>query len=139
MTYKELKQLIQKHNKAYYDLSAPTITDSEYDQLYDRLEAIEISQGWKDHDSPTTQVGGAAGKVSHPHKLYSLRKVYDEDEIDSFMTVKLPKIDGANLSLIYKRGKLKMALTRGNGELGTDVSHLAGFLIGAPTEIEHRV
>ena len=115
MNYKELKQLIQKHNKAYYDLSAPTITDSEYDQLYDRLEAIEIAQGWRDHDSPTTQVGGAAGKVSHPYKLYSLRKVYDEDEIDSFMTVKLPKIDGANLSLIYKRGKLKMALTRGNG------------------------
>ena len=135
MNYKELKQLIQKHNKAYYDLSAPTITDSEYDQLYDRLEAIEIAQGWRDHDSPTTQVGGAAGKVSHPYKLYSLRKVYDEDEIDSFMTVKLPKIDGANLSLIYKRGKLKMALTRGNGELGTDISHLAGFLIGAPTEI----
>ena len=89
MNYKELKQLIQKHNKAYYDLSAPTITDSEYDQLYDRLEAIEIAQGWRDHDSPTTRVGGAAGKVSHPYKLYSLRKVYDEDEIDSFMTVKL--------------------------------------------------
>jgi len=135
MNYKELKQLIQKHNQAYYDNSASVITDSEYDQLYDKLEAMEKAQGWRDHDSPTSKVGGAAGKVTHPYKLYSLRKVYDESEIDSFMTVKLPKIDGANLSLIYKRGKLKMALTRGNGELGTDVSHLAGFLIGAPTEI----
>jgi DNA ligase (NAD+) len=51
------------------------------------------------------------------------------------MTVKLPKIDGANLSLIYRRGKIKMALTRGNGEQGTDVTHLAGMLMGAPTQI----
>ena len=115
MNYNELKQLIQKHNQAYYDNSASIITDSEYDQLYDKLEAIEKAQGWRDHDSPTKHVGGVAGKVTHPYKLYSLRKVYDIEEVDDFMTIKLPKIDGANLSLIYRRGKLKMALTRGNG------------------------
>ena len=136
MNYKELKQLIQKHNKAYYDNSASMITDAEYDQLYDKLESIEKAQGWRDHDSPTKHVGGAGGKVSHPHKLYSLRKVYDAEEIDSFMTVKLPKIDGANLSLIYRRGKLKMALTRGNGEMGTDVTHLVSMLGGAPAQID---
>jgi DNA ligase (NAD+) len=136
MNYKELKQLIQKHNQAYYDNSASVITDSEYDQLYDKLEAMEKAQGWRDHDSPTSKVGGAAGKVTHPYKLYSLRKVYDLEEVDKFMTIKLPKIDGANLSLIYKRGKLSMALTRGNGEQGTDVSHLAKFLKGAPDKIE---
>ena len=136
MNYKELKQLIQKHNQAYYDNSAPTITDAEWDQLYDNLESIEKAQGWRDHDSPTKHVGGAAGKVTHPYKLYSLRKVYDAEEIDDFMTIKLPKIDGANLSLIYRRGKLKMALTRGNGEQGTDVTHLATMLIGAPTQIQ---
>ena len=136
MNYKELKQLIQKHNQAYYDNSASVITDSEYDQLYDKLEAMEKAQGWRDHDSPTSKVGGAAGKVTHPYKLYSLRKVYDLEEVDKFMSVKLPKIDGANLSLIYKRGKLSMALTRGNGEQGTDVSHLAKFLKGAPDKIE---
>lgn len=136
MNYKELKQLIQKHNKAYYDNSASMITDAEYDQLYDKLESIEKAQGWRDHDSPTKHVGGIGGKVSHPHKLYSLRKVYDAGEIDSFMTVKLPKIDGANLSLIYRRGKLKMALTRGNGEMGTDITHLVSMLGGAPTQID---
>ena len=103
MNYNELIQLIQKHNKSYYDNSASTIPDSEYDQLYDKLEAIEKAQGWRDHDSPTKHVGGAPGKVTHPHKLYSLRKVYDIEEVDSFMTVKAPKIDGANLSLIYRR------------------------------------
>ena len=136
MNYKELKQLIQKHNQAYYDNSASMVTDSEYDQLYDKLEAIETAQGWRDHDSPTKHVGGKAGKVTHPHKLYSLRKVYDAEEIDSFMTVKLPKIDGANLSLIYRRGKLRMALTRGNGEMGTDVTHLVSMLGGAPARID---
>ena len=136
MNYKELKELIQKHNQAYYDNSASVITDAEYDRLYDKLEAMEKAQGWRDHDSPTKHVGGAAGKVTHPHKLYSLRKIYDADEIDSFMTIKLPKIDGANLSLIYRRGSLKMALTRGNGEMGTDVTHLVSMLSGAPVRID---
>ena len=136
MNYKELKQLIQKHNVAYYDNSASMITDAEYDQLYDKLETIEKAQGWRDHDSPTKHVGGSGGKVTHPHKLYSLRKIYDSEEIDSFMTVKLPKIDGANLSLIYRRGKLSMALTRGNGEMGTDVTHLVSMLGGAPARID---
>ena len=136
MNYKELKQLIQKHNKAYYDNSASMITDAEYDQLYDKLEAMEKAQGWRDHDSPTNHVGGTGGKVTHPYKLYSLQKVYDEDEIEPWKKdVKLPKIDGTNLTLIYRRGKLRMGLTRGNGEQGTDVTHLVGMLKGAPTRI----
>lgn len=136
MNYTELKQTILQHNQAYYDLSAPTISDAEWDRLYDKLEAMEKAQGWRDHDSPTKHVGGAAGKVTHPYKLYSLRKVYDIEEVDDFMWVKLPKIDGANLSLIYRNGKLKMALTRGNGEQGTDVTHLTKFLLGAPQQID---
>ena len=136
MIYKELKQLIQKHNQAYYDNSASMITDAEYDQLYDKLEAMEKAQGWRDHDSPTNHVGGTGGKVTHPYKLYSLQKVYDEDEIEPWKKdVKLPKIDGTNLTLIYRRGKLRMGLTRGNGEQGTDVTHLVGMLKGAPTRI----
>ena len=137
MNYKELKQLIQKHNQAYYDNSASMITDAEYDQLYDKLENMEKAQGWRDHDSPTKHVGGAAGKVTHPYKLYSLRKIYEgEEELESWMNVKLPKIDGTNLTLIYRRGKLKMGLTRGNGEQGTDVTHLVGMLKCAPTRID---
>ena len=137
MNYKELKQSIQKHNQAYYDNSASMITDAEYDQLYDKLESMEKAQGWRDHDSPTKHVGGAAGKVTHPYKLYSLRKIYEgEEELESWMDVELPKIDGTNLTLIYRRGKLNMGLTRGNGEQGTDVTHLIGMLKGAPTRID---
>ena len=135
MNYQELKKLIQQHNIAYYDNSAPTISDAEYDQLYDNLEAIEKAQGWRDHDSPTKLVGGTAGKVTHPYKLYSLRKVYDSEEVDSWMDVKLPKIDGTNLTLIYRRGKLNLALTRGNGERGEDVMHLAEWIKNVP----HRI
>ena len=137
MNYKELKQLIQKHNQAYYDNSASMITDAEYDQLYDKLESMEKAQGWRDHDSPTKHVGGAAGKITHPYKLYSLRKIYEgEEELEPWMDVKVPKIDGTNLTLIYRRGKLKMGLTRGNGEQGTDITHLVGMLKGAPTTID---
>ena len=114
------------------------ITDGEYDQLYDKLEAMEKAQGWRDHDSPTKHVGSKGGKVTHPYKLYSLQKVYDESEIDSWKKdVKLPKIDGTNLTLIYRRGKLRMGLTRGNGEQGTDVTHLLSMLKGAPARIDH--
>ena len=89
---------------------------------------MESAQGWRDHDSPTFRVGGKAGKVTHPYPLYSLRKVYDIDEVDAFMDVRLPKIDGTNLSLIYTNGRLSRALTRGNGERGEDVTHLAEAL-----------
>ena len=137
MNYKELKQLIQKHNYEYYDLSAPSITDAEYDQLYDTLEAIEKAQGWRDYDSPTFHVGGTAGKVSHPYKLYSLRKIYEgEEEVESWMDIRLPKIDGSNLTLVYRRGKLKLAITRGNGEQGEDVTHLAEWIKNVPHRID---
>jgi len=132
MTYKELKELVLKHNYLYYTLSAPEISDSAWDQLYDKLEKLEKAQGWKDYDSPTIKVGGAEGKVEHPVKLYSLKKVYSVDEVDDFFDVKTPKIDGTNLTLIYKRGRLAIALTRGNGERGDNVIHLAKHITNIP-------
>lgn len=125
MNYEELKNLVKHHCTQYYDKSAPEISDAEFDKLYDDLEAVEKAQGWVAYDSPTVKVGGVAGKVEHPYKLYSLRKVYDITEVDDFFDVKTPKIDGANLTLVYKRGRLVLALTRGNGEYGDNVAHLA--------------
>ena len=136
MIYKELKILIQTHSTLYYDDYAPEITDAEFDQLYDKLVAMESAQGWRDHDSPTFRVGGKAGKVTHPYPLYSLRKVYDINEVDTFMDVRLPKIDGTNLSLIYTNGRLSTALTRGNGERGEDVTHLVEGITNIPTRID---
>lgn len=132
MTYEELKELVTHHCHLYYDVNRPDISDSEFDQLYDKLLEIELNQGWRDVDSPTTKVGGSAGKVRHPYPLYSLRKVYDEEEIADNFIVETPKIDGANLTIIYKNGKPSMALTRGNGEFGEDVSHLIPGILGVP-------
>lgn len=135
MTYKELKDIILKHNKLYYDQSAPVISDAEWDQLYDSLLAMEKAQGWRDYDSPTLRVGGEGGKVSHPIPLYSLRKVYDIEEVDKAFTVKTPKIDGSNLTIIYKNNKLNLAITRGNGEKGENVTHLAAHISNIPKRI----
>lgn len=135
MTYEELKNLVIKHCHLYYDKSAPEISDAEFDKLYDNLAKVEVEQGWADADSPTNKVGGSVGKVKHPYKLYSLRKVYDIEEVDDFFDVKTPKIDGTNLTLIYKNGKLALALTRGNGEAGENVIHLAKHITNIPQKI----
>jgi len=135
MNYTELKNFVLEHSHKYYDLSAPSISDAEWDKAYDKLEAMEQAQGWKDSDSPTLKVGGASGKIRHPYALYSLRKVYDKSEIEEWMDVRTPKIDGTNLTLIYKRGKLHLALTRGNGDRGDDVTALAQEISNIPKRI----
>lgn len=136
MNYEELKALVIKHCDLYYNKSIPEISDSEFDKLYDDLEKVELAQGWSAYDSPTAKVGGKAGKVTHPIKLYSLRKVYNIEEIDTFYDVKTPKIDGANIDLIYKWGKLSLMLTRGNGELGDNIIHLAPGISNIPHRIQ---
>lgn len=132
MIYDELKELVKYHCKLYYDLSAPEISDADFDVLYDQLEQVEAAQGWLAFDSPTVKVGGKAGKVAHPYKLYSLKKVYDIAEVDSIFDVETPKIDGANVTLVYKRNKLVLALTRGNGEYGDNVVHLVTNITNIP-------
>lgn len=139
MTYEELKNIVNHHCHLYYDLNKPELSDSDFDKLYDKLSEVENKQGWKSSDSPTVKVGGTAGKVKHPYNLYSLRKVYDKEEVDSSFTIETPKIDGANLSLIYKNGELRLALTRGNGEFGENVTHLAQYLLGTPDFISNNL
>ena len=139
MTYEELKNIVAHHCNLYYNINKPELSDSDFDKLYDKLLEVEQSQGWHASDSPTIKVGGSAGKVKHPYNLYSLRKVYDKEEIDSDFTVETPKIDGANLSLIYKKGNLHLALTRGNGEFGENVTHLSHYLLGIPEFISNNL
>ena len=139
MNYEQLKQIVIKHSHLYYDSSAPEISDAEWDKLYDKLDAVETAQGWRDSDSPTLKVGGKAGKVKHPFKLYSLRKEYELENIEKDYDIITPKIDGANLSLIYKHGKLKLALTRGDGEMGENVTHLALEIVNIPKKINTEV
>ena len=135
MNYQQLKNYVLDHSHKYYDLSTPRFSDAEWDNAYEQLEKMETAQGWRDSDSPTLKVGGAAGKIRHPYALYSLRKVYEKSEIESFMDVRTPKIDGTNLTLIYKNGKLHLALTRGNGDRGDDVTSLAAEISNIPDKI----
>ena len=135
MNYQQLKNYVLEHSNFYYNLSASRISDAEWDRVYEQLEKMEYTQGWRDSDSPTLKVGGAAGKIRHPYALYSLRKVYEKSEIESFMDVRAPKIDGTNLTLIYKNGKLHLALTRGNGDRGDDVTALAAEISNVPSRV----
>lgn len=137
MNYLELISIVNKHNRLYYDESSPIVSDAEYDSLYDKLVKIEEEQNWKHPDSPTLHVGGSRGKVKHVYKLYSMKKTYDELDIDKTrFNVATPKIDGANLTVIYKNGKRLVGLTRGNGEYGDDVSHLLPYIKGLPETID---
>lgn len=135
MKYEELIDLILHHNHLYYDLGNPKISDEEWDELYDLLVSIEKKQGWAAHNSPSLRVGGVAGKVKHPVKLYSLRKVYDLKDVDEGFDVETPKIDGTNLTLVYIEGRLTLGLTRGDGEFGDDVTHLAEIIDNVPKKI----
>jgi DNA ligase (NAD+) len=135
MTYEELKSLVTKHCNLYYNIHRPELSDNEFDKLYDKLVQVEYNQGWAAPDSPTLNVGSTGGgKIKHPHKLYSLNKVYDIDEVDPDFKIVTPKIDGTNLTLIYNE-KLVRAITRGNGEVGDDVTHLMPHLKGIPLTV----
>jgi DNA ligase (NAD+) len=136
MDYKSLKKIVMHHDKLYYDEGRPVLSDEEYDSLFDQLVDKETLQGWKDSDSPTIRVNAAQGKVNHPHRLYSLNKVYNEEDIDSRFSIVTPKLDGVNLSVTYKDTYISLLLTRGDGEKGESVAHLSRVIKGIPTIIE---
>ncbi len=135
MDYKSLKKIILYHDKLYYDLGKPVLEDSEYDSLFDKLVEIEKHQGWKDPDSPTIRITAAAGKIKHPHKLYSLKKVYERSEVEAQFDLELPKLDGVNLSVTYNNKVLYTVLTRGDGEFGENVAHLSRVIKGIPATL----
>jgi len=135
MDYQSLKKIVLYHDKLYYDLGKPVLEDSEYDGLFDQLVEIEKLQNWKDSDSPTVRITASTGKVKHPHRLYSLKKVYERTEVDPVFSIELPKLDGVNLSITYVKGNLNTMLTRGDGEYGESVMHLSRVIKGIPTSV----
>lgn len=134
MDYNSLKNMVAYHDKLYFDDAAPILTDAEYDSLYQQLVTMEDTQGWKDPDSPTVRIVGK-GKIKHHFKLYSLKKVYEEQEVDSSFDIRMPKLDGANLSISYVNTALSTALTRGDGEVGESVLHIVPYIKGIPESI----
>lgn len=136
MDYQSLKKIILYHDKLYYDLGKPVLEDSEYDGLFDQLVEIEKLQGWKDPDSPTVRITASTGKVKHPYRLYSLKKVYERTDVDPQFSIELPKLDGVNLSITYTNGSINTMLTRGDGEYGESVVHLSRVVKGIPVTVK---
>ncbi len=135
-----LRQQIELHNRHYYQLDDPLISDAEYDQLLRELQQIE--QDYPElvtQDSPTRRVGVAPLKlfaaVRHELPMLSLENAFSEQDVAAFdrrvrervqlETVEYiaePKLDGLAVSLIYERGRLVRAATRGDGHTGEDVT-----------------
>ena len=135
----KMEELVKKLNKyayEYYVLDSPTVSDKEYDALYDELKKLEAETGVVLFDSPTKRVGGepisSFKKHKHINRLYSLDKATTEEELTAFykrigadenteFTVEY-KFDGLTVCLTYEDGKFVRATTRGNGIEGEDVT-----------------
>src|SRR3989304_4102243 len=148
-----LREEIDRYNRLYYIEARPEISDREFDRLLARLQDLEREHPEYDSpDSPTKKVGGEPieGFVSVPHrnKMLSIDNVYDEEALLEFdtrirklvdgepveYTVEY-KIDGGAISLIYERGRLVQALTRGDGSVGDDITSNARTLGGVPLRL----
>ena len=129
-----------------YDEGHPTITDKEWDDKYFELICLEKDLGYTLSNSPTQKViyeaVNSLKKVEHNHKMLSLEKTKDIEEIKSFVGTKafiaMCKMDGLTCSLKYKNGHLVSAETRGNGIVGEDVLHNAAYIDTIPRTIRYQ-
>ena len=147
----ELSEDIRDHQFKYYVLDAPTITDAAFDKLWNQLLALESEYPqYKLESSPTLEVGGgfATAFTQHDHiqKMMSLDNVFDGDELTTWFDriekagVKKTwlcevKVDGLAINLLYEKGRLTRALTRGNGVTGEDVTLNIKTIKSIPTEL----
>jgi len=140
-----LRRELERHNHAYYVLDAPSIPDAEYDRLFHKLVALEAAHPeWADPTSPTQRVGGAPvgafGQVRHVVPMLSLQNAFDDQDVAGFdrrvreaatgagldasqlrYCAEL-KFDGLAVSLLYLDGRFVQGATRGDGQLGEDVT-----------------
>jgi DNA ligase (NAD+) len=165
---KQLREQLEHHAHRYYVLDDPEIADDAYDALLDELRAIELQfPQLRTPDSPTQRVGGEPvgklEKVEHAEPMLSLGNVRGEEELRAwvermkthlgregivrtrFEYVVEPKVDGLAISLLYRDGVLERGATRGNGEIGEDVTHnlrtigqIPLHVPGAPALLEVR-
>ena len=150
-----LSSQVRAHDYAYYVLAEPTVSDAEYDRLYRDLSDLE-----KEHpalvtpDSPTQRVGGEPvegfAQVPHDPPLLSLANGYEESEIlewrDRLLQhlgveelpselVAEPKLDGISCKVLYRDGVFETAATRGNGEVGEDISSNVRTIRSLPSRL----
>ena len=136
---KALREALEQHNYNYYVLSAPTISDREFDEMMKELQTLEEAHPeYADPHSPTQRVGSDLSKefeqVVHKYPMLSLGNTYSEDEVEDFYEriardlnepfeiVAELKYDGTSISLTYEDGRLVRAVTRGDGTRGDDVT-----------------
>jgi DNA ligase (NAD+) len=155
----ELRRELTEHGYRYYVLDDPTVTDDVYDALLDELRALEAAHPeLVTPDSPTQRVGGEPvselTKVAHLQPMFSLANARSEEELTAwvermrahlaregiedpdFAYVVEPKVDGLAISLLYEDGVLVRGATRGNGEIGEDVTHNLRTIGQIPLHIE---
>jgi len=153
--YLKLKKEINKHNKLYYEENSPKISDSEYDKLWRDFKNLEITFPFlKTKDTPTAQVGYKPSqdfsKVKHNYPMLSLENALNIDEVKKYIEktsrylniknqfielIAEPKIDGLSISLKYKKGKFILGATRGDGQVGEDVTLSLRTIKDIPKEI----
>src|SRR3954452_4849164 len=136
----QLREEIEQHNRHYYEEAAPIISDREYDALYRELSDLEKQfPKLAASDSPTQKVGAkplkAFGQITHRVPMLSLDNTYSEQEVTDFYrrmerllpnkkipVVIEPKVDGVAVSVLYEKGNLRYAATRGDGTVGDDIT-----------------
>lgn len=146
LTQFNMKHLITKLNNyrdLYYNANISAVTDAEYDKLFDELEKMEKITGIIYPNSPTQTVGyivqSKLNKVKHNHPMLSLAKSTDIDEIYKFIDNRpvdiMLKCDGLTCSIKYENGKLISAETRGDGEIGEDITENVKCVSNIPKHI----
>ena len=154
----EIKKVISQANYNYYVLDSPTISDQEYDRLFNQLKVLEKNYpSLKTKDSPTNTVGHKPNQVlpniQHRSPMLSLNNAFTFEEIKSFdkrvkATLKSdkeidyvaePKFDGLAVNLLYLNGKLKSAATRGDGLNGEDVTANILTIKSIPTALKGKI
>ena len=150
----ELRELLERYNHHYYVLDEPLVPDAEYDRLLRELQALEVSHPeLLVPESPTQRVGAppahAFTSVAHATPMLSLDNAFSDEEVAEFdrrIRARLdrerpityaaePKLDGTAISLVYERGVLVRAATRGDGTAGEDVTHNARTIRSIPLKL----
>ena len=137
---------LNRYRYEYYSLNAPTVSDEAYDRLFDELGQLERELGVQLGNSPTQTVGWPAvdklKKVPHPIPLLSLDKVKRVEDLCAFMgdqlVLLMPKLDGLTLKVVYENGVILEASTRGDCDVGENITHNVRGISGIPTKIPYQ-
>lgn len=150
---KQLVEILNRHNYNYYVLDNPTISDKEWDKLYDELLSLEKQTGVVLENSPSKKVGDTVlkgfKKQAHKVPLFSLEKVNNYQDLEKWILDIKSKVkdakfsldykyDGLSCVLTYKNGLLVNALTRGNGQVGEDVTQQVKTIRTVPLSIDFK-